>query len=192
MLSAGLVCTATRAARDPALAKWCTVPGGIRTVSPGPAVTRRPPTRNFSCPSSTVKHSSCSGWAWLLGTRPPGASTSSQSSSVPPVSAAVARIVICSPLRGFSMTCPPSATAASRSGDISPHRRPGGCHRDQDSHACPQRRGGREGERGHRGNGQVGGPEGRAAGGGGGQDIAHEAEHGADAGGGGNLGRQDH
>ena len=36
MLSAGLVCTATWAGRLPALAKWCTVPGGIRTVSPGP------------------------------------------------------------------------------------------------------------------------------------------------------------
>ena len=81
MFSAGMVRTATVAGPGPALAKWCTVPGGTRTVSPGPAISRRPPTRNLICPASTVKHSSCSGWAWLLGTRPPGASTSSHSST---------------------------------------------------------------------------------------------------------------
>jgi hypothetical protein len=61
MLSAGAVCTATLAGIRPALAKWCIVPGGIRTVSPGPAITRRPATRNLIWPASTVKHSSCSG-----------------------------------------------------------------------------------------------------------------------------------
>ena len=61
ILSAGLVRTATLAGPGPALAKWCTVPGGTRTVSPGPAITRRPPTRNRICPASTVKHSSCPG-----------------------------------------------------------------------------------------------------------------------------------
>ena len=77
-------------------------------MSPGPAITRRLPTRNLIRPASTVKDSSCRGWAWLLGTRPPGARSSSHSSTLP---SERGRIVIRSPLSGFSMTCPSAAAA---------------------------------------------------------------------------------
>src|ERR1700728_337974 len=147
MLSAGQGCTATLAGRGPAFAKWCTVAGGTSTVSPGPAVIRRPPTRNRIRPSSTVKHSSCSGWAWLLGTRPPGASRSSHSRTLRRSSAAVARIVIRSPLSGVTMTAGPPACSA----DIARHRGPVGQQREHQGHRGEQRHGGGERECGRRG-----------------------------------------
>jgi hypothetical protein len=101
--SAGVLSTLTCTGILPGLAKWCTAPGGTATTSPGPASSRRRSTLNLIVPSSTVNRSSCSGWLWLFGTRPPGASTRSQTSASPVIRGR-SKIVIRSPLSGFSMT----------------------------------------------------------------------------------------
>ena len=102
MLSAGLVCTATLAG-SAGVGEVVHGAGRDPHRVAGPAVIRRPPTRNRIRPASTVKHSSCSGWAWLLGTCPPGASRAPSQHAGR--RAARRAIVICSPLSGLLMTC---------------------------------------------------------------------------------------
>jgi hypothetical protein len=96
----------------PAFAKSCFWPGGTTTTSPGPATTRWRPIRKRIVPSTTSKRSSCFGWmCWPPGTWPPAGSPEVDRQQLS-VSAALRRIVIRSPLAGFSSVCPANGTSA--------------------------------------------------------------------------------
>ncbi len=73
-------------------------------MSPGPASTLRPSTRNCTRPARTWKRSSWEGWRWLLGTWPPGERYRSQA-SVPCPFPGGPIMTMRSPLSGFSITC---------------------------------------------------------------------------------------
>ena len=129
MSSAGTTSTRARATSLPLLVNLCTRPAGTTTVSPAVAMIFRRPSRNVIVPSSTWKRSSCSGCTCAPGTRPSAESSSSNSSSAPPVSAAVWMKVMRSPLTGLSIVCPEKAIGRSPWRSLGSERQDSGTRR---------------------------------------------------------------
>lgn len=118
IFNAGRTSTRTWAVTSPAFSNRCNTPAGTTTVSSACAVMVLSPFRNFIVPFTTSKRSSWIRCTCAPGTWPSGASSRSMASNSPPVSAAVLRNVIRSPLIGLSSTCPANAMLISLSRDV--------------------------------------------------------------------------
>src|SRR5262245_5178465 len=109
--SAGLIAHLKTSSSSPAFHQVCATPGATASVLPGPASVLRPPTFAPSVPETTSNVSHWLGWTCAAATLPPGSAWSSITTRSPPVSAAVSRNVMRSPVTGLTTVCPFSITS---------------------------------------------------------------------------------